>query len=120
MWHRISCSYSHNGVSAPAVSGNGGGKGRMCRFRDKWDSASAFKVMPVEGTGSRCLRPGWCEMIPWGRDDFLGSGNMDVTQRGSGRPFQVNGGVGVCVCVCVCVGVWVCGVCMFGVGEGYK
>ena len=61
-------------------------------------------------------------MIPWGRDDFLGSGNMDVTQSGSGRPFQVNGGVGVCVCVCVCVcvGVWVCGVCMFGVGEGYK
>lgn len=77
MWCRISCSYSHNGVSAPAVSGNGGGEGHMCRFRDKWDSASAFKVMPVEGIGSRCLRLGWCEkllgggMTSWGLETWM-------------------------------------------------
>lgn len=77
MWRGVGCSYSHNGVGAPAVSGNCGGKGHVCRFRDKWGRPSAFKVMPVEGTGSRCPRPGWCEkllggeMTSWGLETWV-------------------------------------------------
>lgn len=56
--------------------GGGRGKGHMCRLRDKWDGASAFKVAPAEDTGSRCPGLGRCGkllgggMTSWGLETW--------------------------------------------------